>query len=236
MTTEDNSALAATLKAARDAYAAATAALIAAEQAATAAGVGVPARELTLERLRIVEPDGTLRLVLGNGSVGDTIPLRGGEVPHPGRHPAAGLIFVNDEGTECGGLMWAGDRTDAGVRMSFDSYEQNDALIIGHSDEAGERRSIVEFVDRPTWSLADFLKELEVAESADDQRAVQQRYFAQGAGARRMRLFRETDGAVGLVLCDGEGRERLRLVVPFDGDPRVETLDASGELTSLLDA
>lgn len=229
MTTE-SAALIGALQSAQAAYAAATTALVARK-----AGITVPVRQLTLERLRIVERDGTLRLVLGNSSVGESIPLRGGEVPHPGRHPAAGLIFVNDEGSECGGLMWAGDRSDAGVRMSFDSYEQNDALVVGHFDEAGQRRSIVEFVDRPAWSLADFLYDIGAAGTDGERAAVQQRYFAEGAGARRMLLSREADGSVVLALCDREGRERLRLSVTSDGEPRVETLDASGVARSILD-
>lgn len=79
---------------AQEAHAAATVALSAAEDAARALGADVAARELTVERLRIVEPDGTVRLLVGGSSVAGVASLRGTEVPHPGRDPMAGLLFL----------------------------------------------------------------------------------------------------------------------------------------------
>jgi len=222
------------LSAARRAYEAATLALGAAESAARAAGAEVPARELTLERLRIVEPDGRLRLVVGNSSLGETVPLRGRDVPHPGRTPAAGLLFVNDEGTECGGLVWSGTGGDASVHLSFDSYEQNDALILTHADEAGARRSAIEFVDRPSWSLVDLVAELAAAADDAERAAISARY-ADGGNASRMRLAKEADGSVLLALRDSEGRDRVRLVVGADDLPRVELLDAASRVVRSLD-
>ena len=203
------------LSAAQRAYAAATAALDAAESAARAAGVEVPGRELTLERLRIVEPDGTLRLVVGNSAVGEKLPIRGREVPHPGRTPAAGLLFVNDEGTECGGLVWSA----TGVHLSMDSYEQDQAVVLTHLNEAGVRRSSLEFVDRPAWSIADLVAGAHV----------------EGGEASRMRLARETDGSVVLALRDARGRDRVRITVDAEDEPRIELLDADGNVVKSLD-
>lgn len=49
-----------------------------------------------------------------------------------------------------------------------------------------------------------------------------------------MRLAREEDGAVRLVLRDGQGRDRLRFIVPVDGDPVAEVVDPDGNVRSLL--
>ena len=65
---------------------------------------------------------------------------------------------------------------------------------------------------------------------------MQERYVAGegGLGRSRMRLAREHDRSVGLVLRDGRGQDRIRLVVPADGVPVVEVLDADGVPRSLL--
>ena len=51
----------------------------------------------------------------------------------------AGLIFFNDEGDECGGLVYGSKVVDgkpkAVVHLSFDHFRQNEAIDIGHVEE-----------------------------------------------------------------------------------------------------
>jgi hypothetical protein len=228
------------LSAAREAHAAATEALLRAEDAARAAGVEVtPAAidELTVKRINVVEDDGTLRIVIGNSTHGRRLPVRGRLVRHPGRNDAAGLLFMNDEGTECGGITFGGARGADGKEqvgyLAFDDYEQNESLRLGCNQLGDVSTKWLEFVDRPAWSIADLVEELEKVDPghADE---IQARHAAEGYGASRMRLAREEDGSVALVLRDGAGRDRLRLVVPADGEPVVEVVDAEGGARSLL--
>lgn len=130
--------------------------------------------------------------------------------------------------------MWGGDAADSGVRLSFDSFEQNDALVVSHSDVAGERSSAVEFVDRPRWSLVDLVTELTAAATPEAEQQTLAGYLGRGGNARRLRLARESDGSVGLDLCDAEGRPRLRFRVGANGETRAERLDDDGVATSLL--
>ncbi len=230
------------LGAARTAYAQAGEALRLAEAAAREAGVNVtqtPVEELTVKRLNVVEDDGTLRIVIGNSTHGSTAPMRGRLVPHPGRNPSAGLLFVNDDGTECGGLQFAGSRTESGKEqvglLTFDDFEQNEGFRLGMLQEGSTVQRWLEFSDLPDWSLVDMVEEMD---GLDDEaaRAVQDRYLGGGSGlgASRLRLARERDGSVALVLRDARGRDRLRFVVPADGEPVMEVLDADGVPRSIL--
>jgi hypothetical protein len=231
------------LETARAAYERATEALRLAEAAARHAGLDVtPATvdELTVTRINLVEDDGPLRLVSGNSTVGDRAPMRGRQVDHPGRTPMAGLLFVNDEGTECGGLGFAGRRAADGAKVqwgyfTFDDYEQNECFRLGYGREGGRTEKFLEFSDQPEWSLVDMVHELEGLER-DAAAGVQERYFGQadGLGRSRLRLAREEDDSVRLVLRDARGQDRLRFVVPADGEPQVEVLDADGVPRSLL--
>jgi hypothetical protein len=159
-------------------------------------------------------------------------------IEHADRQPATGILFVNDEGTECGGIQYYGRRTLDGIEhagyLTVDDYEQQESLRLGQTQGPGGSTKYLEFLDRPAWSLADLFEEME--DTAPDRvEEVQQRHAgSDGFGASRMRLSRESDGSVGLVLRDGRGQDRLRLVVPEDGDPTIEILDADGIPRSLL--
>ena len=145
-----------TLAAAREAFSAASRALQLAEAAAGQAGastVGPVLDELNVKRLNVVEDDGTLRIVIGNSTHGRTAPMRGRLVEHPWRNPSAGLLFVNDEGTECGGLQYAGfhgaDGKEQMGYLTVDDYEQNESLRLGMFQNGDASQRFVEFTDSP---------------------------------------------------------------------------------------
>jgi hypothetical protein len=181
-----------------------------AEAVARAAGVKVAREVVTAERINLVGPDGGLRLVIAANT--HEIYARGKVIEHPGR-AQPGLIFVNSEGTECGGITWDTD----GGSFTIDSHEQDQAIAITHHDDNGVRSSVVEFVDRPAWSLFDVMLGEKKAERPED------------VPVTRMRLAKEADGSVGLTLNDRDGRPRLRLQVAANGKPLLEMLDEDGK-------
>lgn len=65
--------------------------------------------ELTVQRLNVVDANGTLRLVLSSKDRMHPGVLDGVTINRP--RPVAGMLFFNDEGDEVGGLTFTG--TDA---------------------------------------------------------------------------------------------------------------------------
>src|SRR5205823_12517495 len=63
--------------------------------------------EIDLHRINIVEPDGTLRVVISNNAKFPGSFVNGKENARPDRHDT-GLLFLNEEGTEMGGLTFDG--------------------------------------------------------------------------------------------------------------------------------
>lgn len=105
------------------------AALVGMAVALTAATRSKQFSTIDVERINIREPDGTLRLVISGK---DRFPgsfVKGEEMARPDRRHAAGMLFLNDEGTENGGLIWAGNKKDgtinAGASLTFDRYEND---------------------------------------------------------------------------------------------------------------
>src|SRR5580704_1868133 len=64
--------------------------------------------QISVHRINFVEPDGTPRLIISDRAEFPGAFMRGKEYPRPDRRDAAGMLFMNDEASEMGGLIWAG--------------------------------------------------------------------------------------------------------------------------------
>ncbi|MDQ6859747.1 MAG: hypothetical protein M3032_01130 [Verrucomicrobiota bacterium] len=181
--------------------------------------------------MNVVESDGTKRLVLSSRSSFPGIVFRGKEYPHLSRADAAGLLFFNDEGTESGGLIFAGARDKNGQvsshgHLSFDRYEQDQVFSLDAGDEDGKQSVSISMQDRPEFSLGDVL-----ALSRDEQ----EKYYAAHAPAPyRLYLGRSEDGSVALRLKDIAGHNRVLLQVAADGTPTLQFLGEDGGVTYSL--
>ena len=111
--------------------------------------------EIDVERINVVEHDGTLRMTIsGHDKLPDPIiggkayPLRSGD---GGR--GAGLIFFNDEGNENGGLVYSGRKTadgyTAGAGLSMDQFNQDETVTLSYHDQSGRRAAGLDIADRP---------------------------------------------------------------------------------------
>jgi hypothetical protein len=99
--------------------------------------------EITVERLNLVEPDGKLRFVLSSRGRFPGDFYKGTEHPRPDRREVAGMLFLNDEGTECGGLIYNSNLNEDGMlrdRRSFAHlrpFRQDQVLQLLHSEGGG---------------------------------------------------------------------------------------------------
>ena len=161
--------------------------------------------EITVQRINIVEPDGTPRMIISNHARLPGVLVHGKEKPLD--RPQAGVIFLNDEGSEIGGLIFGGRKDkdgkvrDSGGSLSFDRYEANQVVQLLGVDDAEDRLAGLMVSDSP---------------SGTDVR-------------RRVWLGRGDDGAATLALRDGEGRKRIVMSVAEDGTSRISVLDADGK-------
>ncbi len=199
--------------------------------------------EITVHRINVVEPDGTLRMVVSDKAAFPGIIIKGKETPHPDRK-TAGTLFFNDEGTENGGLIFGGSKDKDGKvssygHLSFDQYEQDQVFTIDAGEESGKRSSELRILDQPDRPIsediqaADKIGKLPKAEQA----AAWKSYFATHRQAgTRIYLGRGDDRSVALRLKDVQGRDRIVIRVQSDGTPVLQFLDEKGKVTSQLPA
>lgn len=194
--------------------------------------------EIDVQRINIIEPDGTVRLVVSNKTLFPGILFKKKEYPHPNRK-TAGILFFNDEGTENGGLIFGGEKGKDGKvsaygHLSFDQYDQDQVFTIDASEDDGLRKNWLSLWDRPDYSIGELLDLQARVKSMTEaeQKAEYTKFFAQREKAHpRLFLGRSQNGSVSLRLNDKEGRERLILEVTPEGTPLVRSLDEKGKET-----
>jgi hypothetical protein len=201
--------------------------------------------QITVHRLNVVEPDGTPRLIMSNKASFPGAYLHGKDVPRTDRD-SAGMIFINDEGTENGGLIFGGLKDSKNVvhsygHLSFDRYDQDQVINLEHNQDGDDRSSGISINDTGDYAITPetvaegsrFKAMPHGAERAEAFRQLQAKYPPY---TNRAYLGRVRDKSVGLTLRDEKGRERLRIVVRPDGTPAIEMLDESGRVVNQLAA
>lgn len=159
--------------------------------------------EIQVHRIDVVEPDGTLRMVISNKDRLPPVIVKGKEHPEFGEpRPQAGMLFYNDEGSENGGLIFGGRQNekgeivDSGGSLSFDRYGASQVVQLAGVDDKSDRFA----------GLA-----------INDQN-------------RRVWVGRTDDGNASVLLMDSQGRPRIRMQVTKDGAPALSFLDEKGQV------
>ena len=194
---------------------------------------------IRVHRIDVVEPDGTPRLLISNRSAFPGEFYHGRESKRSDRSDSAGMLFINDEGTEDGGLIFGGSKANGKAssfsHLSFDQYVQDQTVVLGTALHDGVRTEGIQLNDAPLAAITpDLIAEATRIKSLPHGKErqgawsnFQKRYPAL---TERAALGRSEDGRVGLILRDNQGRSRLELSVTATGTPSIKLLDESGKV------
>jgi hypothetical protein len=166
--------------------------------------------ELQVQRIDIVEPNGTLRMVISNHERLPGVIVKGKELPESDR-PQAGMLFYNNEGSENGGLIFGGHRNEkgevveSGGSLSFDKYGASQIVQLAGVDDKNDR-----------------FAGLAVSEYNGSNRD------------RRVWVGRTDDGTASVSLMGADGKKRIVMQVTADGKPSLTFLDDKGEVIQRL--
>lgn len=159
--------------------------------------------QIQVHRIDVVEPDGTLRMVISNKDRLPPVIVKGKEHPEFGEpRPQAGMLFYNDEGSENGGLIFGGRKNekgeivDSGGSLSFDKYGANQVVQLAGVDDKTARFAGLAISDQK----------------------------------RRVWVGRTDDGNASVSLMDSQGRPRITIQVTKDGAPSLSFLDEKGQV------
>jgi hypothetical protein len=160
--------------------------------------------EIQVHRINVVEPNGTLRMVISDHDRLPGVIVMGKESPKT--RPQAGMLFYNDEGSENGGLIFGGhgndkgEIVDSGGSLTFDKYNANQIVQLAGVDDKDDRFAGLAVNDQNPRTK------------------------------RRIWVGRREDGAAVVSLMDATGRKRIVMQVTADGVPSLDFLDADGHV------
>jgi hypothetical protein len=196
--------------------------------------------EIRVERINVVDANGTLRMVISNKDRQHPGVMDGVTIDRP--RPVAGMLFFNDDGDEVGGLTYTG-QLKHGVRransgLNLDQLKQDQTIGIGYDESNEAPTAGLRVWDRSDQPLSDLIKRLNaaraIADPAQQQAAVAAARASQSPGRERVFVGKNRDRAASVALSDANGTPRLRLVVDASGNPRIEFFDDKGQITQQL--
>jgi len=194
-------------------------------------------KEITVERINVVEPNGKLKMVISNS-----------ERQHPGmfdgeiimqRERPPGMIFFNEEQDEVGGLVYQGNDADgAGMVMSFDQYKNDQVMQMQYQRSPNGRQQYgLNIWDRPDnltlpelVSAMDSLEKAGVTDGGEMMNALRNLNNGEPLSAQRLFTGKNYQEEVGLFIKDEFGNDRINIFIDKDNEPRIQILDEKGNI------
>ncbi|MCD0470440.1 hypothetical protein [Flavobacterium sp. JAS] len=201
--------------------------------------------EITIKKINLVGEDGSLRMVLSNETRQHSGRMNGKD--YPKRDRPAGMIFFNNEGDECGGLVFAGktkeNKISSGMSFTMDNYHDDQVIQILNSEEYNNGKSNIQrgliINEYPIGSNIDTrnAKYAELEKIEDEKIRTQkiEELKAKEGSKRRLFIGRNKANNSGMFLYDSEGNPRMKIYVDEKGDPRIETIDKNGNMKNFLE-
>ena len=202
--------------------------------------------EIDVERINVVEADGTVKLVIANHDRAPDQVKDGRSTPRRENNKAPGITFFNDTGDEAGGLKVRGGRmadgtTSARGHLLFDQHRGDQTIGFIYDEDNRGRTAGMTVWDRPDTPITAMMDRFAAVAAMPDgpaKTAAQRELDAAGArgefGVTRVFAGKARNRDAMLMLADPAGRARIRLIVPANGDPRIEFVGTDGRVTSTL--
>src|ERR1035437_3569416 len=189
--------------------------------------------ELTTKRINIIEPNGQPRLVLANMEKSPENLFYGKPYGIPGG-TRPGIIFYDDNATECGGLVFSGRKDSSGKyfasgHFSFDQYNQNQVLYLQYLDDNGDRKTglyVDDWHNSPNFpEFRNLYKATEKLPAGPDRdlklKQLMEPSNGEQAFAHRVFIGKDIDKSALINLADKKGKTRIQLIVDSTGEAKI---------------
>lgn len=203
--------------------------------------------EIDVQRINIVEPDGTVKMIITNV---DRFPSGKDQINNRGtnteRKKRSGMLFFNEDGIESGGFIYDGEKDEqghsAGLSLTYDQYDGDQVMQLLTTDhKKGDKRMVsssLVFNDRPAHEsqqkTREVLKELDELRKKDPEAARKKykEYEGMGliGGAPRVMLGKTRSENNGLFLFDDKGMPKAMLYVDKKNQAKLDFFDDQGNI------
>lgn len=192
-------------------------------------------KEITAERINIVESNGDLKLVISNSERQHQGIVNGKLLPK--RERQAGLIFFNSIGDECGGLVYDGNDKEAGLVLSVDKFRDDQVMQLQYMEntENNTRKYGMQFWDYPKEDGYDertkAFEDYQRIKDNKEKTAAYHKMKQEGLLPEdRMFVGKKMNEDVGLFINDNNGKPRIKIYIDRENNPKIELLNEEGNV------
>lgn len=202
---------------------------------------------IDVERINIVEADGTVKMIITNVAQfpnGETI--INDKAVNKNRKKRSGMLYFNEDGYECGGLIYDGAKNEnghsSGLSLTYDRYDGDQVMQLKTTDRArGDKRKVssaLMFSDRTeNVSQEEVNKIMAEIESITDKKLRRQKrkeYYDKGliGGTPRILLGKTGSQNNGLFLFGDNGKPKAMFYVDKSNKVKLEVYDDQGKVTN----
>jgi hypothetical protein len=202
-------------------------------------------KEIQVQRIDVVEPDGTLRLAIFNNALSPAPIMHGKSLAERAGRRGAGLMFYNDEGSENGGLTYGAKlvngQAQADSGLMFDQYDEDQVVGLVYGQQGTQRESGLQVWSRPMTPLTTLIDQMNALRNMKDgpektaaMQKLQQEKSSGELGASRVFVGRDRKNEATVTLADMTGKPRIVMTVAADGTSHLNFLDAEGKVVDSL--
>lgn len=186
-------------------------------------------KELNVEKLNICEPDGTVKMSLFNSKNIPSLIMDHEDIlpGHREQDGISGLMFYNNEGDECGGLIYGSNvdeegNEEMGISLTFDKFKQDQVLQLHLNKRNDQEQYGISIYDRPDMHIKDsleILKEYNKETDQDKKNDALQRL--QKNNHKRIFIGNDIDGQTKVSLYNKEGLEKIKFYIDESGEAQI---------------
>lgn len=133
-------------------------------------------KSINVEKLNIVEEDGTVKMSLFNSQNMPPLIFEGEDIlpGHRQEDEHSGIIFYNGDGFEGGGLIYGSKEHENGdyesvLSLTFDQYQQEQVVQMFSVEENGEQTYGFNFFDRPKETIKETIDKINRIKQMEDK-------------------------------------------------------------------
>jgi hypothetical protein len=201
--------------------------------------------ELLVKKISVLGEDNSLRMVISNETRQHSGRMNGKDWPK--RERPAGMIFFNNEGDECGGLIYKTKEKDgkiiSGMSFTMDNYKDDQVIQLLNDEYYSNGKALIErgisINQFPEGTnIDDRNKKLEELQKLPDnaERKGKIRELMQKEGSvNRLFLGKTKGNSSGLFLSGPDGQPKMMIYVDDKGNPKIQTFDDKGGVKDFIE-
>ncbi len=201
--------------------------------------------EITAKKITIIGEDNLPRMVLSNEDRQHSGRMNGKAWEK--RERPSGIIFFNNKGDECGGLVYQVKEKDgniiSGMSFTMDNYKDDQVIQILNDEYYANGKATIErgisINQYPLGTNIDErnrkLEELKKIPDEKERKLKIRELFQQEGSINRLFIGRTKGNSSGLFLSGPDGEPKMMIYVDEKGNPKIQTFNDKGEVKDIIE-